>query len=253
MTCLQSRRLLLASPRERSAEHQAHISACESCSKLTLRLGDLDRSIESAALVPVPDALTHRILLRQREPRTWQYAAAAAVAILSVAVGLVAAEVVEAPGFPKTVQAVGPMHPAVIAIAEVVDESSGLDQATRNDAHMEHGLKRLGLSLKPGAAVAHHIGACHIEGAAECEHIVLSTPHAHANVMLVTDYPLSDRVLVTDRRMVALVSPAARGGYIVVADTVKAARSVEKLFVRGEPVQSAKSPKPVVDMLNRRG
>jgi hypothetical protein len=220
---------------------------------LTLRLGDLDRSIEHAALVPVPDALTHRVLLRQGEPRTWRYAAAAAVAILSIGVALVAAEVVDAPGFPKTVQAVGPTHPAVVAIAEVVEESGGLDRGARNDADMEHGLKRLGLSLKPGAAVAHHIGACRIEGAAECEHIVLSTPEAYANVMLVPDYPLSDRVLVTDRRMVALVSPAARGGYIVVADSVKAAKSVEKLFVRGDPVQSAKSPKPVVDMLNRRG
>jgi hypothetical protein len=252
MNCLQSRRLLLSSPRERSAAHQAHISTCERCANLALRLGDLDRSIENAALVPVPDALTHRILLRQGEPRTWRYAAAAAVALLSIGISLVAAEVVEAPGFPTTVQAVGPTHPAVIAIAEVVEDSGSLDRTTRNDAHMEHGLKRLGLSLKPGAAVA-HIGACRIEGAAECEHIVLSTPEAYANVMLVPDYPLSDRVLVTDRRMVALVSPAARGGYIVVADSVKAAKSVEKLFVRGDPVQSAKSPKPVVDTLNRRG
>ena len=251
MNCLQARRLLLSSPRERSAEHQAHISTCERCATLGLRLGDLDRSIENAALVPVPDALTHRILLRHGEPSTWRYAVAAAVALLSIGIGLVAADVVETPGFPKTVQAVGPTHPAVIAIAEVVEESGSLDQTTRNDAHMEHGLKRLGLTLKPGAAVAHHIGACRIEGAAECEHIVLSTPEAYANVMLVPDYPLSDRVLVTDRRMVALVSPAARGGYIVVADSVKAAKSVDKLFVRGGPVQSAKSPK--ADTLNRRG
>jgi Protein of unknown function (DUF3379) len=253
MNCLQSRRLLLTSLRERSAEHQAHISDCERCGKLELRLRDLDRSIESAALVPVPDALVHRILLRQQEPRTWQYAAAATVAILSIAVSLVAAEVVDVPGSPRALQAVGPTHPGVVAIAEVVDESSGLDHATRNDANMEDGLKRLGLTLKPGSAVAHHIGACYIEGAAECERIVLSTPDAHANVMLVPDYPLNDRVLVADRRMVALVSPAARGGYIVVTDSAKAARSVEKLFVRGDPVQSTKSAKPVVDTPNRRG
>jgi hypothetical protein len=247
MICLQSRRLLLASTRERSASHQAHISACESCARLAQRLGDLDRAIENAALVPVPDALTHRILLRRRDPSVWQYAAAAAVAIVSIAVGLIATDVVEAPGFPKTVQAVGPTHPAVIAIAEVVDESNGVDHA-RSDAQMEHGLRRLGLSLKPGAGIAHHVGACHIDGAIECEHIVLSTPDAHANVMLVPDYPMTDRVLVTDRRMVALVSPVARGGYIVVADSPKAARSVEKLFMRGEPMQSARSPKH-----NRRG
>jgi hypothetical protein len=246
--------MLLASPRERSAGHQAHITTCDGCTKLALRLADLDRSIESAALVPVPDALAHRVLLRRRKPSFSRYAAAAAVAVLSMGIGLIAVDVVDAPGFTKTVQAVGPTHPAVIAIAEVIDEDSVLDQGAgaRSGAHMEHGLKRLGLSLKPGAGVAHHVGACRIEGAAECEHIVLSTPEAHANVMLVPDYPLTDRVLVTDRRMVALVSPVARGGYIVVADSVKAAKSVEKLFVR-DPLQSAKSQKPATGAQNRRG
>jgi hypothetical protein len=252
MNCLQSRRLLLASPRERSAEQQAHIAACDGCARLASRLGDLDRAVENAALVPIPDALAHRILLRRREPRFWQYAAAAAVAIFSIGIGLVAADAADALGSPQTVQAVGPTHPAVIAIAEVVDESGAVDPSLRSDAHLEQGLRRLGLTLKPGAGIAHHVGACRIDGAAECEHIVLSTPDTHANVMLVPDYPLTDRVLVTDRRMVALVSPAGRGGYIVVADSAKAARSVEKLFVRGDTVQSAKSLKPV-DMLNRRG
>jgi hypothetical protein len=253
MNCLQSRRLLLTSPRERSAAQQAHISACEGCAKLASRLGDLDRSIENAALVPIPDALAHRILLRRREPRIWQHALAAAVAIVSIGTGLLAADAADALGSPKTMQAVGPTHPAVIAIAEVVDETGALAGPVRSDAQMEHNLRRLGLSLKPGAGVAHHVGACRIDGAAECEHIVLSTPDTHANVMLVPDYPLTDRVLVTDRRMVALVSPVGRGGYIVVADSPKAVKSVEKLFVRGEPVQSAKSPKPVVDTQNRRG
>jgi hypothetical protein len=253
MNCLQSRRLLLAVPRQQSAEHQTHVSACESCAGLKRRLGDLERSIESAALVPVPDALAHRILLRPCSPGVWRYAVAAAVAILSIAIGLIASDVVDAPGSPRTVQAVGPTHPAVIAIAEVMDERDSFDFAGRNDAQMAHGLRRLGLTLKPGAAVAQHVGACRIEGAAECEHIALSTPDAYANVILVPDYPLTDRVLVTDRRMVALVSPAARGGYIVVADSARAARSVEKLFVRGEPLQSARSARPGTGPSNRRG
>ena len=253
MNCLQSRRLLLAAPRQQSVEHQTHVSGCESCAGLERRLGDLDRSIESAALVPVPDALAHRILLRPRNPGVWRYAVAAAVAILSIAIGLIGADVVEPPGFTRTVQVVGPTHPAVVAIAEVVDERDSLQFAGRNDAHMEHGLRRLGLTLKPGAVFAQHVGGCRIEGAIECEHIVLSTPDTYANVLLVPDYPLTDRVLVTDRRMVALVSPAARGGYIVVADSAKAARSVDKLFVRGEPLQSARSLKPANGTLNRRG
>ena len=252
MNCLQSRRLLLTAPREQSGDHRAHIGACESCARLEQRLGDLERSIDTAALVPVPDALAHRVLLRRRAPAFWRYAAAAMLAVFSVGAGLVAADVVDGSGFTKTIQAVGPTHPAVIAIAEVMDDSAGLD-APRNDAQMEQGLRRLGLKLKPGAAVAQHIGVCRIEGAGECEHIVLSTPDTHANVMLVAEYPLTDRVLVTDRQMVALVSPVGRGGYIVVADSAKAAKSVEKLFVRGEPLQSAKTLRPGPGIPNTRG
>jgi hypothetical protein len=51
--------------------------------------------------------------------------------------------------------------------------------------------------------------------------------------MPVRDYPITDRVLVEDRRMVVLMSPAGRGGYIVVAQSLKAAKCVEKLLVRG--------------------
>ena len=66
MNCLQSRRALLAVPREQSDEHWAHLQECQSCSQSQQRLTDLDRYIEEAALVPVPDALVHRILLPRR-------------------------------------------------------------------------------------------------------------------------------------------------------------------------------------------
>ncbi|MGZ8198325.1 MAG: DUF3379 family protein [Burkholderiales bacterium] len=252
MNCLQSRRLLLAAPREQSQSHRAHVSTCERCSGLVQRLGDMERSIESAALVPVPDALVHRILLRRRTPGAVQYAAAAAVVIASVVAGLFATDVVDTPGFPKTIEAVGPTHPAVVAIAEAVAGKPAHGENVANAPEMEHGLKRLGLSLKPGKATAHYVGQCRIEGASECQHIVLSTQDAQADVMLVPDYPLTDRVMVLDRRMVALVTPAGEGGYIVVADSAKVAKRMDKLFVKGEPLHSAKSPKGT-GVQNRRG
>ena len=230
MNCLQSRRLLLAVPREQSSEHRAHIQACATCATLAQRLPELERRIEDAVLVPVPDALTHRILLRRHGRRIWQYAAAAAVAIASVLGWLWAADVVEAPDFPRTLQVVGPMHPAVAAIAEVMDDAAR--PATTDSAEMEAGLKDLGLMLKRGQTSAHYVGKCHIEGSIECEHIVLSTPDASANVMLMPDYPLTDRMLVSEGRMVALVNPAGKGSYIVVAKSPKIAKRVSKLLVR---------------------
>jgi hypothetical protein len=40
-------------------------------------------------------------------------------------------------------------------------------------------------------------------------------------------------VLVADRQLVALVSPVRDGGYIVVADSAKTAKRMEKLIIKG--------------------
>lgn len=232
MNCLQARRSLLAAPREHPSELREHIAGCDRCFRLAQQLVELDQALEDAVLVPVPDALADRILLPRRKRNIRQYGMAAAIAFVSAVVGLLSASVVEAPGFPRTVQAVGPTHPAVVAIAEVVEEKSDGTETTANVAEMEEGLKRLGLTVKADEASAHYVGKCHIEGSSDCDHIVLTTTDVHASVMLVPDYPLTDRVLVEDRRMVALVSPARNGGYIVVAGSQRAAKRVEKLLIR---------------------
>jgi hypothetical protein len=233
MDCLQSRRLLLAAPREQSQEHRAHIQVCGCCEELAQRLLDMDRRIERMALVPIPDALAHRVLLPRRPQSMWQYAAAAAVAIASSVAALFAVDVIETPGFVMTAHAVGPTHPAVAAITEVVEEDPLPPNPPAGGVEVQQGLKRLGLAFDAGHASARYIGKCHIGGSSDCDHIVVSAPDVHANVMLVRDYPISDRVLVEDRRMVALMSPAGHGGYIVVAQSFKAAKRVEKLLVRG--------------------
>lgn len=235
MNCFESRRLLLAAPRTHSGELDAHIANCASCSKLVSSLHDLDCSIEAAALVPTPDALAHRVLLARRPRPVWHFAAAAAFAVATIVLGLLGADVVHAPGYPRITEAVGPTHPAVTAIAQVLDEE--VEHAYGDDsdgpAELARGLKRLGLVLKQGDATAYYVGKCQVPGGGECDQIVLSTPDAHANVMLVSDYPLPERMLVSDRRMIALVNPAERGGYIVVADSASVAKRMGKLLVKG--------------------
>jgi hypothetical protein len=216
-------------------EQSAHVTTCAECSRLAQQLKSLECDLEEAALVPVPDALSARMLLGPRTRGPWRYAAAAAFAGVSALLGLLASGVVEAPGFPQTVQAVGPAHPAVVAIAEVANETrdSIADTTPANASEMEQSLRRLGLRFKDGEVTASYVGKCHIDGNRECERIVLSTPDAYANVILVPDYPLRERVLVKDRELVALVSPVRDGGYIVVADSAKTAKRMEKLIVKG--------------------
>jgi hypothetical protein len=237
MDCLQSRRLLLAAPREQSQEHRAHIHVCPRCEGLAQGLLDLDRLIESVALAPIPDGLAHRALARAlRLPRrlsSWQYVAAALVGIASWVVAFFAFDGIESPGFAVMAHAVGPTHPAVVAIAEVVEEDQLPAFPPVAGAEVQKGLQGLGLAFDAGHASARYVGKCHIEGSSDCDHIVVSSPDVHANVMLVRDYPIKGRVLVEDRRVVALMGPAGRGGYIVVAQSPKAAKRVEKLLVRG--------------------
>jgi hypothetical protein len=235
MNCLESRRLLLAAPRERCATERAHLARCTDCARFVHGLTNLERDLEKAALVPVPEALAARILLTHHPRHSVRYAAAAVLTGLALALGLLASGLVEAPVLNDSVRAVGPTHPAVVAIAEVAaDEGAGVQASpTASNTEMQESLKRLGLILKEGEAHAQYVGKCRIEGSRECEHIVLSTPEAHANVMLVSDYPLHERLLVADRHMVALVSPAGAGGYIVVADSAKTAKRMEKFFVKG--------------------
>lgn len=232
MNCLHSRRLLLALPRAQSGEHAAHIDDCPACARLAKQLGSFERDIEDAALIPIPDALAHRILVRRNRPQPiWQYAAAAMLAFVVIGAAVVAT--VTDLETARTAEAVGPMHPAVVAIAEVADERQELVQSALGAEDIHQDLHRLGLKLKTGEVNAYHLGKCRMQGGGQCEHIVVSTRELHADVMLLASYPHRDRLLVEDRQLVALVSPTSTGAYIVVARSSSAARRIEKLFVKG--------------------
>ena len=233
MNCLDSRRSLLAAPRERSAQHDAHLAECDDCARLAARLSGLDARIAEAAMVPVPDALAHRVLLARRRRPLRHYAAAAAIVIAS-ALAVAGPRLWDAAALGNPAEAVGPSHPAVSAIALVLEQLPAyLDEAHGGDpAVMADALKRLGLSLKKEGVTVEYAGRCYMPGV-ECEHLVLNTPDGQVSVILVPDYPVGSRVLVADRRMTALVSPAGSGGYIVVAGSPKVAKRAERFFVKG--------------------
>jgi len=230
VNCLACRRMLLVSPREQSSEQLAHIAECEACARLLDELGDVDRQIERATLVPVPDGLAHRILLARRRKPLWGYSMAAAVALVT-GISLMLSGIFDRTLLLTPIQAVGPGHPAIAAISLVVDDRAELAQSG-DTAEMDHRLKELGLKLKAGNVHAYYGGKCHLSGG-ECGLIVLDAPDARANVVLVPGYPIPEHVLVADRRMIALASPAKSGAYIVVADSPKIARRMQKLFTRG--------------------
>ncbi len=182
--------------------------------------------------MPVPDALVHRILLPRRMQPVSRWALAASMAIVMASIPLVAGEVVDAVVFWSTTQTVSPTHPALAAIAEVAEEALSPAGRPASDVGVEQSLNRIGLAIKAGDAHVEYVGKCHIEANRDCDRIALSAPGAQANVMLIPNYSAGDRLLVQDGQMVALMSSAQNGTYIVVATNRKAARRIEKMLVR---------------------
>jgi hypothetical protein len=206
------------------------MASCAPCARFASALEDLDARIEDAALVPVPDALTGRILKRRLRRPMWPYGAAAVV-VLALAAAVGVPSIVERTLPANPVQAVGPNHPAVAAISLVTEHRAEL--ARQGDAtEMAERLKQLGLALENGDVHAYYAGKCRLPDV-ECDLIVLDAPDARASVVLVPDYPIAGTAVVEDRRMTALVSPAKTGGYIVVADSPKVAKRMQRLFRRG--------------------
>ena len=233
MNCLQIRRELLASPRERRPEHLAHLCRCSDCAGLVARIEEWDRGIHEAALVRPPDGLAHRVLLGRAARSKWRFATAAALGV-TIALAIVLPNVIDTFDEAGTAEAVGPAHPGVAAIALVADDEASIVDAGRigDPGEIASSLKRLGLILTEGGGSTYYVGKCHISGG-DCDHLLLSTPEGYANVLLLPDHPVPRRVLVADRRMAALVNPAPHGGYVVVADSPKLAKRTGRRFRRG--------------------
>lgn len=97
MNCLEFRRISLSEPNTRAQEYLTHRAECEECGRYAESVGSLDKKIEDALRIPVPEDLTTRIKLRQlmqdeqvsRGFRPWQWAVAASVFVVVALSGVV--------------------------------------------------------------------------------------------------------------------------------------------------------------------
>jgi len=234
MTCFEFRRLLLAHPRERTTEQEEHVAQCSRCTKLAADAAAFEMRLEQTVLVPVPDALADKILLRQKmlpqaRYRLW---ATAATLVLGVALGIQLYRTYDAAHENvDTAMAVGTNHPAVAAISFVLDHEPELLIQNRSDdpSVMMSAFQRLGLKFPSDGVSVRYLGKCPVPGGTG-DHVVLTTPYGHVTLILVPDYPVGSRVMVADRNMAALASPAGKGGYIVVAQSPQTIRQIERML-----------------------
>lgn len=234
MTCFEFRRLLLADPRKRTAEQDEHVAECAHCAQAAADALAVDLRRAETVFVPVPDALTDRVLLQYKGPaaryRIWAMAATLLVGVVLGAqlyrtYDTATDDVATAAALPRD-------NPAVAAISFVLDHEPRLLKENRSGDPqvMLAAFQRLGLKQPADGTTVRYLGKCPVPGGSG-DHIVLTTPYGAVTLILVPDYPVGSRVMVADRQMTAVANPVRGGGYIVVADSPQTIRQIERMLM----------------------
>lgn len=216
MDCFEFRRLKLVAPRETTSDQVRHMSECARCAAFADELDGLDRGLQAAMLVPVPEGLADRILLRLklRGRRWFGEIALAAMLLLGLGVSLWQTETTARSELGKRMIAHVLSEPHVFTMEEDIPGErvagamasvGGLLRGTiGNVTFMEHCK-----TLDPGAT-----------------HLVVRTAYGSASVVLLPHSIQRSTVQVADQGLVAIVFPAQRGSISVVAQSAGTADMV---------------------------
>ena len=104
------------------------------------------------------------------------------------------------------------------------------ENVSGDPAVMKSALERLGLNLPAQGTTVRYLGKCPVPSG-EGEHLVLQTPFGQVTLILVPEQSLGPRVVVTYRDRTAVLSPVQSGSYIVVTDSLKNVKQIEKMLM----------------------
>jgi len=239
MNCFEFRRLIFADPRRLLSEQKQHMEQCAACATLVKEVEGLEADIHEAVMVPVPEALAERILLRHKTARQplrfgfsfggWALAATLMVAV-AIAFHLNPRTADEEPQV-IAAAALGSNHPAVAAINYVLDNEPKLlkENHTGDMAVLLATLDKMKIRLPAEGTTVRYLGKCPVMPSGEGDHVVMQTPFGHVSLILVPDQLFASSVVVADRHMLALSAPtrSRNGSLILVTDSVKALKHFE--------------------------
>lgn len=242
MNCFEFRRLIFAEPRRLLSSQSQHMGQCAVCAGLAKDVEDLEAKIHEAMMVPVPEALAERILLRQKTVRSpvkfgfsfggW---ALAASLILAIAVTF-HLDRKTAREDPQVIAAatLGSNHPAVAAINYVLDNEPKLlmENQSGDMAVLLAALEKMRLKLPADGTTVRYLGKCPVPNG-EGDHVVMQTPFGHISLILVPDQLFTSSVVVADRSMLALAAPtrSRNGSLILVADSLSNLKRFEAILM----------------------
>jgi hypothetical protein len=235
MNCFEFRRKMLASPRERIREQEQHVRACAACERLAKEMESFEAGLHDAVLVPVPDGLAARVLLRRsHQPTPFGAWALAASLVLALGVALHFHG-----GFPGKGSEVAPAathsepQAARAAISYVLDYEPQLLEENRagDPGELRQALLQLGLRLPANGVTIRYLGKCPVIPDGAGEHIVLKTALGQVTLILAPGRPFASREVIAYRDRTAIISPARNGGYILIAGSQETIRSLEKMLM----------------------
>ena len=217
MNCLEFHREKLADPRCLSAEAQAHVQGCASCTAFARGIDDGERDLQRTLTVPVPEGLADRVLLRVRGGRRdwWAWALAASV-VLAVTFGILFHE--------KS----GDQY-ARVAIEHVVMEPESLTTVRNADAEAFRAIvQSFGGTLKAPLGTLRYIRLCPVEEGMGW-HIVFETPEGLATLIIGPGKSLGATQLASTPGWSALARSMPRGYYAVVTASSQATLLIDRL------------------------
>ena len=188
------------------AEAAAHREACAACAEFAERTRGLEADLERVARVEPPAGLAERVLqdtvAPQRRPLHWWGVAAGLVVVALASLLWPSAE----------------RQDRLLALIEHVhsEEPKELARGRVGDpAMLAAAIQTAGIEL-PGDFEVRYLGRCPMDGWT-AEHVVIRSPSGEATLLLLPEESMATRVSLSTGGLDALVGPAVRGSYALVA------------------------------------
>ena len=222
MNCLEFRREKTRTPRQLSEAARRHAAECAACAAYNDSADRLEDQLEHHLRAPANGGLAERILLQHRlrhVRRIGTAAAAVLVAVTTLAIGFM-------------VERAPPPLPQAAIDHVLAEPETLLSQQRVEPEALRAALAAVGARIRDAApGVPRYAGQCPIAGT-EGRHLVLDTPAGKVSLLLMPERTVSGREVRSHNGLLAVVKPAGRGSYALVADLGSDFADIEALFER---------------------
>ena len=238
MECLNVRRSILASPRERSPRLVEHLAQCSACAIFARHIEGFESKLLDVIHVNVPEGLAEQIILRHSRSH-WMarigHAIRGAMALLfaprarlwsALGAGIAITVAVAVNDKSSQYQVADALIAHVVSEPTVLAERSNIEPVRFDRAIAEYGGKVI-----QSVGVISHLGDCVIDGVV-AKHILVETPYGMATLVLIPHRSSGLPEPRTKDGFSVILVPLNRGTLGIITDSPQKARQVESMLMK---------------------